>query len=234
MKWKGKTYPRRIHRLLAEYYIPNPNNLPFVHHKDHNHYNNSLSNLEWVSIQDNNKDKNPIIAQPRVINERIEFEKEAWKQYKDTEFFVSNMGRVKNVRTKNILKGNVRENGYLRYGLRYNGKIHSFNGHNLVWLVWKGPQKGVINHINGDKLDNRLENLEDVSQSENLIKANIPSRKAICNSLEPGGEIIKIFESQRRAAAYYNINSGTINQAIHLGMRGGGYCWRYVTDEDYV
>lgn len=144
------------------------------------------------------------------------------------------MGRVKNVRTKNILKGNVRENGYLRYGLRYNGKIHSFNGHNLVWLVWKGPQKGVINHINGDKLDNRLENLEDVSQSENLTKANIPSRKAICNSLELGGEIIKIFESQGRAAAYYNINSGTINQAIHLGRRGGGYYWRYVTDEDYV
>lgn len=234
MKWKGKTYPRRIHRLLAEYYIPNPNNLPFVHHKDHDHYNNCLDNLEWASIQENNLNKDKAVPQPPVVNKKIDFEKEEWRQYLDTEFYVSNMGRVRNIRTKNILKGNVRENGYLRYGLRYEGKIHSFNSHNLVWLVWKGRQKGVINHINGDKLDNRLENLEDVSQSENLIKANNSVKKAVCNSLTPNGAIIKIFESQGRAADYYGINSGTINQAIHRGMRGGGYYWRYVTERDYV
>lgn len=234
MKWRGKTYPRRIHRLVAEYYIPNPNNLPFVHHKDHDHYNNSIENLEWVSIQENNKERNKPIFRSPVINERIDFEREEWKQYLDTEFYVSNMGRVKNVRTKNILKGSVRENGYLRYGLRYNGKIHSFNGHNLVWLVWNGSQKGVINHINGDKLDNRLENLEDISQSENLLKANNLSRIPVCNSLTPNGKIINIYQSQGRAAKANNLNVGSLNRALHKGLKYGGFYWRKVKDEDYV
>lgn len=42
-----------LHRLLAEEFIPNPNNLDTVNHKDGNKLNNSLDNLEWLSRQDN-------------------------------------------------------------------------------------------------------------------------------------------------------------------------------------
>lgn len=42
-----------IHRLLAEYFIPNPNDLPQVNHKDGNKLNNDLDNLEWVTVQEN-------------------------------------------------------------------------------------------------------------------------------------------------------------------------------------
>ena len=37
----------KIHRLVAEAYLPNPNNLPYVNHKDENKENNALQNLEW-------------------------------------------------------------------------------------------------------------------------------------------------------------------------------------------
>ena len=43
----------KIHRLVAETYIPNPNNLPVVHHIDENKLNNDVSNLEWVTQQQN-------------------------------------------------------------------------------------------------------------------------------------------------------------------------------------
>lgn len=43
-----------VHRLLAETFIPNPDNKPCVDHKDGDRQNNSLSNLRWATFSDNN------------------------------------------------------------------------------------------------------------------------------------------------------------------------------------
>lgn len=43
----GKRIHKRIHRLVAETFIPNPDNLPQVNHRDENKLNNQLDNLEW-------------------------------------------------------------------------------------------------------------------------------------------------------------------------------------------
>jgi len=49
--WKGK--PKAIHRLLAEQYIPNPQSLGDVHHRDGNRDNNRVDNLQWCTRSDN-------------------------------------------------------------------------------------------------------------------------------------------------------------------------------------
>lgn len=45
-----------VHRLVAEKYVPNPNNLPIVKHKDDNKLNNHASNLEWGTHSENAKE----------------------------------------------------------------------------------------------------------------------------------------------------------------------------------
>lgn len=57
----GITYPegqrqRRTHILVAEVYIPNPNNYPYVCHKDDNKANKHMDNLEWGTPSQNTKD----------------------------------------------------------------------------------------------------------------------------------------------------------------------------------
>lgn len=49
----GKTKFKYIHRLLAEIFIPNPQNHPEVDHIDRNRTNNNLENLQWVSRNQN-------------------------------------------------------------------------------------------------------------------------------------------------------------------------------------
>lgn len=49
----GKCKTFMLHRLVANAFIPNPNNLPCVNHIDGNKLNNQLSNLEWVTHKDN-------------------------------------------------------------------------------------------------------------------------------------------------------------------------------------
>ena len=45
----GKRTPKMIHRLVAEHFLPNPNNYPQVNHKDENKLNNHIDNLEWCT-----------------------------------------------------------------------------------------------------------------------------------------------------------------------------------------
>jgi len=51
----GKVKKHLVHRLVAEAFIPNPDKLPQVNHKDGNVHNNSVENLEWISNAGNTK-----------------------------------------------------------------------------------------------------------------------------------------------------------------------------------
>lgn len=53
----GKIKAKRIHRLIAEYFIPNPNNLPLVRHLNDNKDDNRIENLAWGTSKQNSEDR---------------------------------------------------------------------------------------------------------------------------------------------------------------------------------
>ena len=99
---------------------------------------------------------------------------EEWKDIKGYENYyqISSFGRVKNIKTGKILNGDTNNSGYKRVWLYVPVKKRFFI-HRLVAIHFcDGYQEGlVVNHKDGDKLNNLSNNLEWVTHSENDLHA---------------------------------------------------------------
>jgi hypothetical protein len=65
-KDKKKSYS--LHRVVAETYIPNPNNLSDVNHKNGNKKDNRVENLEWMSREDNIQHARHVLGNTRMFS----------------------------------------------------------------------------------------------------------------------------------------------------------------------
>lgn len=66
----GKKKNLYIHRLVAELFVPNPNNFPVVDHLDFNKSNNAFYNLEWVTQKENVNRARPRMSKPHKVSSR--------------------------------------------------------------------------------------------------------------------------------------------------------------------
>lgn len=67
----GKVKRRTVHTIVAEAFVPNPNNLPVVDHKDDDKLNNLASNLQWVTKQYNTGKAHNVPVNKLDINGRL-------------------------------------------------------------------------------------------------------------------------------------------------------------------
>ena len=109
-------------------------------------------------------------------------ENEIWKPIPNYEGYeVSNYGRVKSLKLGRelILKPFISKRGYYRNEIWNNNIRKKFGTHQLVAMAFLGHKPNgqilVVNHINFDIKDNRLENLEVVTQRENANLKHIKS-----------------------------------------------------------
>ena len=147
-----------------------------------------------------------------------------------TRYMVSNLGRVKNAHTGLILKPYVFRNAYLGVMLSYKGEKQFKLIHRLVATAFvPGWRKGLqVNHKNGIKSDNRAENLEWVTQSENMRHRSnelLIDVKPVA-LLDEHGHLQRIYNS---AQACNRVWGGCVRSAISRHSRFHGFRPLYIS-----
>lgn len=231
-----------LHRLVAIYFLNfDETSDKIVNHIDGNKLNNSVNNLEIISQRENllhaykndlkisNQNKKCVLFEENLPDEK-------WLKipnYEDYE--VSDKGRIKSLKynTPIILRPCIRC-GYesvvlCRDGLRKHHQIHD-----LVYFTFTGEQKEamkVIDHIDGNKTNNRLDNLRYVSRKENLhaalyeqkLVSSCRSVKAIKNGEE------QIFYSIAQAAQTLGVDGSQISKICRgKAKTAHGYTFQYL------
>lgn len=272
----------RVHRLVAQTFIPNPNNKPQADHIDRDIKNFNADNLRWATSKENRKNqKTPEKNDGNAISIIVTFEDGTEKEYrcaadackehgflqgkisacirgkrkshhdckfrlklqqdileneiwtpilttelKNKGWNVSNLGHVKDTCGR-IKKGTITE----YYRVNIGGKRYAV--HRLVLESFKGkssdPNKTQVNHINEIKLDNRLENLEWVTSSENTIHS-LGKKFIKCKN----NKIIKKFNTVSEAANDIDFTRKRTYLFKHLKKNNGeitlnGFIWKYST-----
>lgn len=98
---------------------------------------------------------------------------EVWKQYLDTKYEVSNLGNVRNKMTKVVLSQEDTGNGYLCVGLQIDkGVYKKTRVHRMVAMAFlegeRTEERNEVDHINGNKSDNSVDNLRWCTHKENM------------------------------------------------------------------
>lgn len=182
--------------------------------------------------------KNGIVKSVKLLNKKLNFSKlsvssldgEVWKLHRKTNRYVSNLGRVVGF-FGNILKPLPDGQGYTRVRLNSrNWRIHI-----LVWEAFSGqtkPKGMEINHLDRNKENNKLDNLELVTPSQNskhcCLTKNISKGSKCGRSKLTEKDIPRIREKIRNGETYasvaidYNIHPASI-RAIALNLT-----WKHI------
>lgn len=159
-----------------------------------------------------------------------------------TSYFITEDGKCYNSNTGKFLKGQENyKNHYLSYNLTLpDGSKKRMYAHRLVALAYipnNDPNKNQVNHIDGNKLNNCVDNLEWVTNIENVLHANnLELRKAdhvFCFNKQK--QLVAEYKNLREASKAVNISWSIIQQELHKEVKAlsGGFFWSTSADNNF-
>lgn len=226
--FNGKQYTLYAHRLVAEYFVPNPNNYNIVHHIDGNKLNNNACNLEWLDEKTHSQEHGQGYSRKPITIDEQQIKVEDLASFRGTPYYASRDGQIYNMNKKTKMRFETTGNYYrvqCHYGL---GGKH-FSVHRIIWESFNGPvpEGYEINHIDGNPHNNALDNLELTTHKENCRKANHRGMKILSVNTITGEETHYPSLNQACKAAFGNKNTRKMHDIIKDNKIYNNCHWYY-------
>lgn len=146
-------YTFRVDMLVAKAFLESSGD--FLIHKDGNELNDTMINLEWIDL---------IVFLAKKYGSK-------WRQIQDMPYYISSNGKVWSLASRSLIKQQLTA-GYMSVNIGYPKQFFQ-HVHRLVCSAFcSNPErKPVVNHKDGNKMNNTEDNLEWTTSSENRIHA---------------------------------------------------------------
>lgn len=188
-----------------------------------------------------------------LVGRKLVNMEEIWKDVKGYEglYQVSNLGRIKNKKDY-IIKPELNKNGYKYMPLYKNNKRRRELLHRIVATAFIKNTNNLpqVNHIDGNKSNNKVDNLEWCSCSYNLkeayrlklreiVRPMLGKKGALCpnskkiNQYDLNGNFIKLWHSTMDIERELKIDHSSISSCCKYERykTAGGYIWRYAEED---
>jgi hypothetical protein len=231
---ENKNILYRVHRLVCETYLEKINGKNIVDHINRIRDDNNIKNLRWVTIKENNNNKN----QKNIYENKkniININDEEFKIINSliygnfSNYSISNYGKILNNKNNKYISQKNTDEGYVRVTLNSDdNKKHSIYVHRIVCEIFNNKpenNKLVVNHIDENKSNNYYKNLEWVT----IKKNNQHSKNKKISMLNDSNKVINTFDSITHAYNFLNKKySGNIQKQIKNNKKVYGYFWKII------
>jgi len=226
-----------VHVLAAKAFIPILEGCNIVNHKDGDGTNNIIANLEWVTCKGNaDHARHELKKNMGTTGMKRKYSPKPADGVKIRSlenYLVTPEGKVYSLKSRMYLTETTCGNKYPRVSI---GKtkyfVHKLVGH--AYLSPPSEEQTQVNHIDGNKSNNHVDNLEWVTGVENmkhcakLHKETFNRRQKPVIGIDMKTKEEVGYDGVKEAARNSNVNSGSIIKACK-GQRpsAGGYLWKY-------